>query len=744
MAIEVSVGPPLVTINRGDTFVLAEPDGSIRPGTDQGIYTRDTRYVSSYDVFADGKHWVLQNSGAIAYYASRAYLTNPKIVTEYGEIGERTVSLIVDRAVSDGIHEDFDIRNYGTRHVRFSLELSLRTDFADIFEVKSKRLVRKGKVSTEWYSETAELINSYQHSGFTRSLVTRLARSGSPAGYSNGRVTFLVDLEPGGSWHTCCQHRFVGEEKSEKAPSICVHRLRQEQGPIEQELTNWKKATTSVTTSNEDIYRLFKQSLEDMAALRLPYAGETRSEFIPAAGVPWFVALFGRDSLIVSLQNLIVYPNFARCALSVLGQLQAKEMDDYRDAQPGKILHEMRVGELAERKLIPHTPYYGTADATALYLITLCQAWKWSGDDRVFLQNKDAALKCLEWIDRYGDMDGDGLQEYQTRSPQGYENMAWKDAGDSVMYPDGTPVKGPKALCELQGYTYDAWLRMANVFDYFGQLEAATTLRQKAADLRQRFEQLFWCEKTGYYAYALDGNKKQVETIVSNPGHLLWSGIASQEHAARVVGRLFQPDMWSGWGIRTLSSNNPAYNPFSYQNGSVWPHDNGIIALGFKRYGFGKEAAMVARDISEAGSYFVFYRLPELYAGIKREPGAFPVQYLGANVPQAWAAGSVFHLLQAILGLDADAHKKSLYVDPELPHWLPDITLHNLHVGESTISLRFWKENEETRHEVLALEGDLLVQRRRSPGNLPNEGAQLTHDERFQDHPERGLVGGLT
>jgi glycogen debranching enzyme len=269
-------------------------------------------------------------------------------------------------------------------------------------------------------------------------------------------------------------------------------------------------------------------------------------------------------------------------------------------------------------------------------------------------------------------------------------------------------------------------------------------LRQKATDLRQRFEQLFWCEKTGYYAYALDGNKKQVETIASNPGHLLWSGIASQEHAARVVARLFQPDMWSGWGIRTLSSSNPAYNPFSYQNGSVWPHDNGIIALGFKHYGFGKEAAMVARDISEAGSYFVFHRLPELYAGIKREPGAFPVQYLGANVPQAWAAGSVFHLLQAILGLDADAHKKSLYVDPELPHWLPDITLHNLRVGESTITLRFWKENEETRDEVLALEGDLLVQRRRSPGNLPNEGAQLTHDERFQDHPERGLVGGLT
>src|SRR5262249_17497817 len=486
---------------------------------------------------------------------------------------------------------------YSTRRVRFSLELSLRTDFADIFEVKSKRLVRKGNVSTEWHSETAELINAYQHDGFQRSLVTRLTRSGSPPGYSNGRITFLVDLEPGGSWHTCCQHRFVGDEKSERGPGICVDALREEQGPIEQELANWKKATTSVTTSNEDIYRFFSQSAEDMAALRLRYASETQSEFIPAAGVPWFVALFGRDSLIVSLQNLMVYPTFAHRALTVLGKLQAKEMDDYRDAQPGKILHEMRMGELAHRKLIPHTPYYGTADATALYLITLCQAWKWSGDDRVFLENKDVAMKCLEWIDRYGDMDGDGLQEYQTRSPQGYENMAWKDAGDSVMYPDGTPVKGPKALCELQGYTYDAWLRMAQAFEYFNQPDLAAALRLKAAALQQKFEELFWCEETGFYIYALDGDKKQVKTIRSNPGHLLWSGIVSRERAGRIVARLFEPDMWSGWGIRTLSEKNPAFNPFSYQNGSIWPHDNGIIAMGCKRYGFPQEAATIARGI---------------------------------------------------------------------------------------------------------------------------------------------------
>ena len=281
--------------------------------------------------------------------------------------------------------------------------------------------------------------------------------------------------------------------------------------------------------------------------------------------------------------------------------------------------------------------------------------------------------------------------------------------------------KGPKALCELQGYTYDAWLRMAEAFSYFGDEALAQSLRQKAGALREKFEELFWCEDTGFYAYALDGDKRPVKTIVSNPGHLLWSGIASPDRAASVVRRLMQPDMWSGWGIRTLSADNPAFNPFSYQNGSVWPHDNGIIAMGFRRYGFADEAAMIARDISEAASYFVFHRLPELYGGIRREPGSFPVQYLGANVPQAWAAGSVFHFLRAILGLEANAQTRTLSVDPVLPRWLPEVTLHNLRVATSTATIRFWSEDSHSRFEVLSCEGELHVQH----GALPENSTHL-------------------
>jgi glycogen debranching enzyme len=313
----------------------------------------------------------------------------------------------------------------------------------------------------------------------------------------------------------------------------------------------------------------------------------------------------------------------------------------------------------------------------------------------------ETAEGCLRWIDEWGDRDCDGFQEYQTRSPVGYENMAWKDSGDSMNNIDGTPVKGPKALCELQGYVYDAWIRMAEVYDELERPERAAELRAKAAALFKKFNEVFWDEDGGFYAYMLDGEKRKVLSIASNPGHLLWSGIVPPDRAARVVARLMEPDMNSGWGIRTLSALHPAFNPYSYQNGSVWPHDNSLIALGFKRYGFAAEAGQIARDISRAAGHFLLNQLPELYSGVQRGDSDFPVQYLGANVPQAWAAGSVFALLQAILGITLDAPRHKIFVDPVLPHWLPDITLSDLRLGRSSYEIRFWRDDETTRFEVL-------------------------------------------
>jgi glycogen debranching enzyme len=450
-----------------------------------------------------------------------------------------------------------------------------------------------------------------------------------------------------------------------------------------------------------------------MTALQLhvPNAGDMP---IPAGGVPWYLSLFGRDSIIASLQFQIIDPDFARGALDRLAAFQADAIDDYRDAEPGKMPHELRHGELAFFGQIPHSPYYGTADATPLYLILLHSTWKCTGDEQMVSRHLAAAERCLDWIDRFGDCDGDGFQEYQTRSSAGYENLGWKDAGDAVLYPDGRSVKGPKALCELQGYVYDAWLRMAELFAALGESKRAARLRRKAADLQRHFDKAFWDEEAGFYALALDGDKQRAMSVTSNPGHCLWSGIVPPARAARVVERLMQPDMWSGWGIRTLSSRHPAFNPYSYQNGSVWPHDNSLIALGMKRYGFVREAAMVAQAICDAASYFAAHRLPELFAGTGRDEICFPLRYLGSNVPQAWATGALVALLQALIGFQPDAPRRRLQLDPSLPDWLPQLEIRGLRIGGRHIDLYFWRDGEETRFEARNA-GDIAVERCSEP-----------------------------
>jgi glycogen debranching enzyme len=709
MAVEVSVGPQVLTINHGATFVVSDMQGEIAPASGQGMFSNDTRFVSSYRLYTNGQRCILLTSATPTYYLARIYMKNRTFATEEGEIEEGTLEIVVTRAVSDGLHEDIDVTNYGMRPVRFNLEIAVRSDFADVFEVKAQHFVRRGHVTTELCENGTAVRTSYVNRDFSRELYYCFVDSGSAPVYANGRATFDVQLEPGAAWHTCTDYNFIHGGHGGASERRCKGGFAH--GAFDEMQRRWRETATRLTSENEEVYRFYRQSVEDMAALRLYAHDLTDDQWTPAAGVPWFVALFGRDSLIASLQNMLVSPGFARGALRTLARYQATEIDDWRDAEPGKILHELRVGELAHFNRIPHTPYYGTADATPLYLVTLHEAWRWLGDVALLREHRDVALRCLEWIDRYGDLDGDGFQEYRTRSPQGYENMGWKDSGDAVVYPDGRQVRQPKALCELQGYVFDAWLRMAEVFEALGESERVAALRAKAAQMQQRFEAAFWCEDIGCYAFCLDPDKQPVRVVTSNAGHLLWSGIASPERAGRVVRRFFERDMWTGFGIRTLSAGNPAYNPHSYQRGSVWPHDNGIIALGFKRYGYAAEAARVARDVSAAASQFASHRLPELYAGIERSPSGFPVQYLGANVPQAWAAGSVFHLLQAMLGLQADAPHERLYVDPQLPHWLPEVTLHGLRIGQAQVDVQFRRVGEGSEWDATVRSGHVEVQR---------------------------------
>ena len=699
MTFKVQVGPPQIAIHQGQTVLVSDPDGGIASPSVNGLYFYDTRLISSWAVYANGQPWDLLNGGAVSYYASRVYLANRAFATADGVVPARTIGLVLGRAIEGGMHEDLDLTNHGSTTVKFHLEIALRCDFADIFEVKSDRIIRRGHITTDWAEDVQRLATAYSNADFYRGIAVGPRAGGPRATYANGRLSFDVELDPGETWHCCLLYDFLDAQRRFAAPLYCEHESAVSSHATA--MTDWMSGVLKIRTSNEEFYRFFNQAVSDMAALRLPMGDAQHMSFIPAAGLPWFVALFGRDSLIVSLQNMLIYPSFATATLDVLGGLQAMARDDFRDAEPGKILHELRYGELAHFKLVPHTPYYGTADATPLYLITLHEAWRWTGDEGLLTRHLRTAEACLEWIDAHGDRDGDGLQEYQTRSPTGYENMAWKDAGDSVPDLDGALVRGPKALCELQGYVFDAWTRMAEIYDALGRPDRALLLREKARALHQRFNEAFWDEAGGFYAYCLDGEKKPILTVASNPGHCLWSGIVPPGRAARVVQRLMAPDMWSGWGIRTLSARHPSYNPYSYQNGSVWPHDNAIIALGFQRYGFAAEAARIARDISAAASHFELNQVPELYAGIQRDAAGFPVQYLGANVPQAWAAGSAFMLLQAILGLIPDAPNGRLMVDPALPPWLPDMTLLGLRLGDQTLDLRFWREGNTTRHAVL-------------------------------------------
>ena len=698
MNLEIQVGTPHLAIHQGETVWLADPDGQLTPGSERGLLFRDTRLISVWRLYANGTRWELANGGQPRHYMAQVFLTNPTIPTQDGDIPPRTLGLALGRWVDRGIHEDLDITNYGPARVRFNLELVLRSDFADLFEIKSGRIVRRGQILTEWSTERQTLRSEYRNADFLRGLSVT-ARGTTPAVYANGRLSFDIDLAPGECWHLCLLTDLHDGAETLPAPTACTHDCHS--SDVARRLERWRENTMKLQSSNEEFYRFYHQAVDDMAALRMAVRQDGERELMPAAGLPWFAALFGRDSLLVALQTAPVTTAFAEGALAVLGYWQAKERDDARDAEPGKILHELRRGELAHFRLVPHTPYFGTADATILYLIVLHTAWKWTGERGLLERHLPNAEACLRWIDEWGDRDGDGFQEYETRAKQGYENMAWKDAGDAVLYPDGTHVKGPKALCELQGYVFDAWTRMAEVYDALGRAEDAARLRRKANTLADRFDAAFWDDGFGGFAYALDGDKKRVLTSVSNVGHCLWSGIVRPERARAVVERLLGPDMFSGWGIRTLSSAHVAFNPYSYQNGSVWPHDNGLIALGMKRYGFAAEAARVARAVCGAASFFALHQVPELYAGLPREVAPFPVQYLGANVPQAWAAGSAFSFLSALLGLDPDAPAGVLRLDPSLPSWLPDVTLRDLRLGGQQFDLHVRREGERSVVEVL-------------------------------------------
>jgi glycogen debranching enzyme len=431
--------------------------------------------------------------------------------------------------------------------------------------------------------------------------------------------------------------------------------------------------TPRLETDWDPLEHVYERSLIDLAALRFEttlFPGQP----MPAAGLPWFMTVFGRDSLLTSFQALPFVPELAETTLRVLAKYQATEVDDFRDAEPGKILHEIRFGELTHFDERPHSPYYGTADATPLFLVLLDEVERWTGNTDLVRELEPAARAALDWIDRWGDRDGDGYVEYDRRNTEtGLENQCWKDSWDSIRFADGTVAGGPIATCEIQGYVYDAKVRSARLArEVWGDDKLADRLEAEAEELKRRFNEDFWLEDRGFYALALDGEKRRVDSLTSNVGHLLWSGIVPEDRAERLAEHLVGDALFSGWGIRTMAEGEGGYNPIRYHNGTVWPHDNSLIAHGLARYGFRDEAARVALATLEAAAFFR-YRLPEVFAGYRRGRTSFPVEYPTASSPQAWATGTPLLLLRVLLGLEPDGDE--LRSDAYLPDTIEQIEL---------------------------------------------------------------------
>jgi glycogen debranching enzyme len=716
---EISVGPPTVTIHADDQFCVCAPNAEMSSTAEQGYFAADTRLVSGYRLKLGNQRLVLLNSAAVAHHSARFEFTNPAILTAKGdELPANSLHLRLDRTIGNGLHEDYELTSYAREPVLLDLEISIESDFADLFEVKSHHPLLRGTLESSWDTGTQQLTVTYTNGPFQRGLVIDPAGTSSPARYANGGMLFRIALAPRESWHACVFWRPMLDASVALPPQRChdlvggtdAHDVKRD----------WVNRAATFTTSAPSVTQTVRQAVDDLAGLRMHQHDAAAADssdrqstdlWVPAAGVPWFVSLFGRDSLIVSLQTLALSPRFAVGSLNALAALQADGYDDARDMQPGKISHEIRHGELAALKLVPHRPYYGTHEATTLYVLLAAQAWRWHGDRAALDHLRPHVERALIWIDTQGDLDGDGIQEYKTRAKDGYYNQDWKDAGDAILMRDGSPASLPIALCEVQGLVVAAKRAWAEVLDrVYGETAAATRLRDEAERLVELIETKFWWDAEGTYYLGLDGDKRPIESVASNPGQLLWTGAVDAGRAASVAARLFSGDMWSGWGIRTLSSGHAAYNPFSYQLGSVWPHDNALIAAGFRHYGLDAEAARIARALFDAADRFSGRRLPELFAGLPRDEGGFPVQYLGANVPQAWASGAVIHLMAILCGLEADAAAGELRLNPALPDWLPEIRIDQLAVGTASVDLVVSRDASGVHKvEVNPVDGQLTV-----------------------------------
>ena len=699
-----------------DLFLLSDAFGDIHPDSrGLGLYDGDTRVLSCSVLRVAGERPVVLHSDPGGSWRGTVIATNAELRKDPGDkmgsdgsIERQTISIGRERTLSDAYRERLEIQNHGPVTFELDIQLELDMDAADIFEVRGYARAARGKLLP--IEATTDGGLSFGYAGLdgvtVRAVVTfdPVPVLGPSPDATGGAVvaTWTSSLGPGErrivEWNVRTSHdpptpRELAPPHADAADPARVH-------------ATWLAGNVSVETDHEVVNNVIRRSMDDLCLL-----GSTDSDgrsFI-AAGVPWFASLFGRDSLITSLQSVAFAPRLAVQTLEILAAGQATAVDAWRDAEPGKILHEFRTGEMTRTGELPFSPYYGSIDSTPLWLILLGETYDWTGDDALVDRLWPNVLAALHWIDEWGDRDGDGFVEYERRAPSGLLNQGWKDSSDAFRWMDGTPAQTPIALAEVQGYVFDAKRRMARLARRRGDDALADRLEAEAAALKRRFAEHFLLPG-GFIAMALDGAKRPLDTIGSNAGHCLWTGIVEAEHAGGVVEVLGSAEMASGWGLRTLATDQPGYNPIGYHTGTVWPHDTAIAAAGARRYGFDVVGGKLSGGLLAAAQLFPAYRLPELFCGFDRETTTAPVAYPVACSPQAWAAGAPLMLIRTMLGLRADSSARQLTLEkPDLPPDITKIVVRGLRVGTASCDLLLHRWRGLTSAEVLRKDGPLEV-----------------------------------
>jgi glycogen debranching enzyme len=679
----------MLTILEGSTFCISDDRGDIAAET-SGLFAHDTRFLSRLVLRVGGSTPLLLSSGRVEHFQAAFYLRNG---TTNG-LPRDAVSIARERFVGTGMQERIWLRNESPEPLDLTVALEAEADFADIISVKlhdfslgDPELAQPlPPPAPATHDEERRQVSIVDPQG---DLGTELVFS--KAGRLDGNaMSYSLRLEPHESWDLSVDiHPWLDEELES------IEQLDEERETASDVVSAWTLRVPRVRGGWESLRRAFDRSIADLAALRMRTGDNRRPLF--AAGMPWFMTVFGRDTAITSLQTLLLGPEIAIGALDALTELQAREEDPSIDAEPGKIVHEVREGRCAE---FWFPRYYGSIDSTPLFLVLLAETWRWT-DDAAFAQRlREPALLALEWIDRYGDRDGDGFVEYSRMVDSGLANQSWKDSGDSQRFHDGTFAEAPIAAVEVQGYVYDAKRGLAEVArEVWRDKGLAERLEHEADELRTRFDEAFWVdERGGFYALALDGQKRPVDSRTSNMGHLLWSGIVPPERVSTVVDQLLSEDLWSGWGIRTMASDAAAFNPISYHNGTVWPHDTSLAAWGLARHGYTAEVRRIARALVEAAAHFD-WSLPEVFAGYARDETPFPIAYPTAARPQAWAAGTPILLVRVLLGLEPDRERQRLVstVTDELPSWLEGLRIEGVRAYG-----RMWTVSVERGHVTIA------------------------------------------